>query len=407
MTEPTTIHRKGFGLKSQILDDLAAAYHGPLINYMKTHNFKLHVDELHIHLAEEFGFCYGVERAIDYAHQTLQQFPDRKIYLLGEIVHNPFVNNLLAQKGVEIIAGMYQDELDLSFILPQDVVILPAFGVTRTAMEHLQKRNCEIVDTTCGSVISVWKRVEQYAREGFTTVIHGKFPHEETSAICSRITRYPGGKYLVIRNEEEASIVCQAIKGEDVQSLFAQRFTDRMSPNFSLKRDLKKIGVANQTTMLASESLHIAAMLQTAIQTRYGEREVKKRFRNFDTICRATQDRQDALRELLQKQELDLCLIIGGFNSSNTGNLTRVASSSLPTYHVQEVDDLLDAHKIRHKLPDEAEPRISSNWLPEGEVHIGITAGASTPHRKIEMILYRLMALKRISRHNLNQLVQQ
>ncbi|HDL18313.1 MAG TPA: 4-hydroxy-3-methylbut-2-enyl diphosphate reductase, partial [Bacteroidetes bacterium] len=279
------------------------------------------------------------------------------------------------------------------------------FGVTHTALNRLQQRKCEIVDTTCGSVLTVWKRVEYYAQNGFTTIIHGKYPHEETIAVCSQISKYPAAKYLVIKNATEGMSIADFIGGNISKKEILRQFTGRYTTGFNPENDLQKIGFANQTTMLGGESRQIAEIVREAFAARYGEEQTERHFRSFDTVCSATQDRQDAVRDLLAAGDLDMMMIIGGFNSSNTAQLMQIASESVSSFHIQDPGDLISKQEIRHQTFPAMKVRITDNWLPDGAVKIGITAGASTPTRKIGQVLYRLFELKNIPAHQIKRIV--
>jgi 4-hydroxy-3-methylbut-2-enyl diphosphate reductase len=393
---PSNIIRKSFGLKDQIRPELEASYHSALIEQIKSEGYCLRRGRLSIHLAEEFGFCYGVDRAIDYAYETKAKFPDRRIFITNEIIHNPQVNVKLREMGVRFLSGAYATDVSMESIGPQDVVIIPAFGTTMAELAVLQKRGCVMVDTTCGSVMSVWKRVEAYSRDGFTSVVHGKYDHEETRATCSRVTQYPGGKYIVIRDKVQAKIVCDYILGGQLRDLFFREFANAFSEAFDPDHDLGLIGCANQTTMLSSESLEIANMLREALQARYGEKSLPERFRHFDTICSATQDRQDAVLKLIQKG-IDVMIVVGGFNSSNTGHLAEMASGHCPAWHIDDAACILSKEKIRYKKVYAKDIVVAENWLPEGEIKIGITAGASTPNRMIEEVISRILQVANIA----------
>jgi 4-hydroxy-3-methylbut-2-enyl diphosphate reductase len=387
MTEnPSPIIRKSFGLKDQIRPALEASYHSPLIEQIKAEGYCFRKGRISFYLAEEFGFCYGVDRAIDYAYETKAKFPDRRIFITNEIIHNPQVNVKLREMGICFLSGSYASGVSMDSIGPQDVVIIPAFGTMMSELALLQKRGCVMVDTTCGSVMSVWKRVEAYSRDGFTSVVHGKYDHEETRATCSRVTQYPGGKYLVVRDKGQAEIVCNYIRGKSDRNVFFQEFANAFSDGLDPDRDLGYIGCANQTTMLSSESLEIANMLRDALRARYGEEGLPERFRHFDTICSATQDRQDAVLKLI-RQGLDVMMVVGGFNSSNTGHLAEMASEHCPAWHIDDAACILSAKKIRCKKTYAKDIIVAENWLPEGEIKIGITAGASTPNRMIEEVI--------------------
>ena len=391
-----SIIRRGFGLKKEILPLLEASYHSPLIEKIKASNYELASGDLTICLAREFGFCYGVDRAVDLAYETRKRFPDRKIYLTSEIIHNPRVNAKLKELGIEFLkAG---DEKNSNGTAPsvdsvtkEDVVLIPAFGTPTQELEILKSKGAILVDTTCGSVVAVWRRVEKYAQDGFTAIIHGKFDHEETQATSSRATQYPNGKFLVVKDKEQAKKVCGFILGTVNAESFSQEFSKTASPDFDPERDLKQVGCANQTTMLSSESLEIAEMIQSAMRERYGTEEVSNHFRHFDTICSATQDRQDAILKLA-KSEVDLMIVVGGYNSSNTGHLCEISSEFCPAFHVRDAEEIISKDEIRHKPANKSEVVTSYNWLPTGKVKIGITAGASTPNRVIEEVILKILA---------------
>ena len=389
MTE-STYFRKGFGLKQEIEGALSADYHSRLVDSIRANGYRLEVGDLTFRLAREFGFCYGVDRAVEYAYETREKFPDARIFLVGEIIHNPHVNRRLEEKGITIIERSASGEFDFSGVQPPDVVILPAFGVTVQDFERLRTAGCVLVDTTCGSVLNVWKRVERYAKEGFTALVHGKHMHEETRATASQVTRFPGGRYLVVRDMGEAETVCGYIEGGgDAQGL-ARQFGHAASAEFDFARDLERVGVANQTTMLARESLAIADRVKTAFARRYGEAKVNDHFRSFDTICSATQERQDAVVELL-REPLDVMLVIGGYNSSNTMSLAKMCSEQVRTYHIEDSSSI-DPERgvISHQPVGAKKESASAGWLPPSVRVIGITAGASTPNNKIGEAIARI-----------------
>lgn len=392
MNEKTEIIRKSFGLKEEIRPELEKSYHSNLIEQLKAQNFELQKGRVKIRLAEEFGFCYGVDRAIDYAYQTRAKFPQKRIFITNEIIHNPQVNAKLQEMGIQFLSGPYACGVTFDEIGPEDVVIMPAFGTTVKDLEVLQHCGCVLVDTTCGSVMSVWKRVEAYAREGFTSIVHGKYDHEETLATCSRALQYPGGKFLVVRDKKETQLVCDYIEGRGHRQTFLQQFTNACSAGFDPDKDLAFIGCANQTTMLSSESLEIANMLQVSIGRCHGAQEIPKRFRHFDTICSATQERQDAVLKLTG-EGVDLMMVVGGYNSSNTGHLVEISLAYCPAYHVKDASCILSRDRISHKKVFSQEIIETSSWLPEGEVRIGITAGASTPNRVIEEVIERILEI--------------
>jgi 4-hydroxy-3-methylbut-2-en-1-yl diphosphate reductase len=393
-SEPPTYFRKGFGLKGEVQDDLAADYDGRLVDLLRASDYTLTAGDVTIRLAREFGFCYGVERAVEYAYQTRRKFPDKRVFLVGEIIHNPHVNARLREMGIEILLPA-EGRFDFGEISREDVVIMPAFGVTIADFESLRALCCVLVDTTCGSVLNVWKRVDSYARDGFTALIHGKYYHEETRATASQVRRYPGGQYLIVRNIEEAGVVCAYIEGRaDAAAILAQ-FKDAISPGFDPARDLLRLGVANQTTMLARESLAIAEAIGASIARARGPAARVADFRTFDTICSATQERQDAVRDLLQ-ESLDLMIVIGGFNSSNTISLAALCAERVPTYHIDTATGIdPDARSIHYRPAGVHDSEADAqDWLPDGPVRVGITAGASTPNNKIGEAVTRILATR-------------
>ncbi len=403
MTEPVTdvdasgtertqrYFRRGLGLKQEIQPVLDSEYGSALVRLIRERDYELVVGRLHFRLARSFGFCYGVDRAVEYAYESREKFPDRRIFLVGEIIHNPHVNRRL--QGMEI-DFLYPDDggaFDFSGVTPEDVVIIPAFGVTLDDFRTLRELDCILVDTTCGSVLNVWKRVESYSRDGFTAIIHGKYWHEETRATSSQVGKYEGGAYLIVRDMAQAETVCDYIRNGGEREAFMRTFAKCSSAGFDPDRDLARVGVANQTTMLASESLAIAAKLGEAIADRYGEAELADRFRSFDTICSATQDRQDAVLAMMA-QPPDLMIVIGGYNSSNTNHLAHLCAQHTRTYHIEDASCIDPGEAtISHKRILEDEILRDSDWLPGGEVHVGLTAGASTPDSKIGETVERVL----------------
>ncbi len=318
------------------------------------------------------------------------KFPDRRILLTNEIIHNPSVNARLEQMGIEFIDCSTANPDRFAGVMPDDIVMLPAFGAPVGDYEALQKKGCLVVDTTCGSVVAVWKRVERYAAEGFTAIIHGKHWHEETRATSSQATTREGGKYLVVLDKEEAGYVCRYITEGGSREEFLKKFEQVCSAGFDPDADLQRVGLANQTTMLSSESLEIAEMFREAISRRFGEEEIASRFRHFDTICTATQDRQDAVNKLV-REGIDLMIVIGGYNSSNTTHLAEISSQHKPAYHISDASCIESASRIRHKPVGQSDEVASENWLPSGDVIIGITAGASTPDRLVGEVIDRIV----------------
>ena len=380
-------------MKEAVAGELAEAYDSALVDQVRADDFRYRDGRLTIHLAREFGFCYGVDRAVDYAYQARRRFPGRNVFLTGEIIHNPHVNDRLRAAGIRFLTDPGEDRGALG---PDDVVILPAFGVTVADMAQLAGQGCTLVDTTCGSVLNVWKNVVRYAQEGFTAVIHGKVRHEETQATASQALKYPRGRYLVVLDRADAAVVCDYIRNGGDRSAFLERFGHAASPGFDPDSDLQRIGCANQTTMLMTESLEIGEMFREAMAARHGESALADRFRAFDTICSATQERQDAVVALLDAEPLDLMIVVGGYNSSNTCNLARICAERVRTFHIADPGCLVSGEEIRHRPvgpPSTATglEQVASGWLPvAGPLTAGLTAGASTPNNIVGEVIRKL-----------------
>ena len=380
-------------MKEAVAGELAAAYHSRLVDEVRASGFRHDKGRLTVHLAREFGFCYGVDRAVDYAYQAVARFPGRHVFLTGEIIHNPHVNDRLRASGIRFLSD--PDERGYQLVA-EDIVILPAFGITVEEMARLSDLRCTLVDTTCGSVLNVWKNVVRYAQDGFTAVIHGKVRHEETRATASQALKHAGGRYLIVVDRAEASIACDYIRSGGSRESFLAHFAHAISPGFDPDVDLQKIGCANQTTMLMSESLEIGEMFRDAMRDRYGESVLATHFRAFDTICSATQERQDAVMTLLDSESLDVMIVVGGYNSSNTCNLAKMCAPRVRTFHVAAPNCLLSAERIRHRPvgpPSTAAAAevVTEHWLPAaGRVTVGLTAGASTPNNIVGQVIETL-----------------
>ncbi len=396
-----TYFRKGFGLKKELRPLIDAEYQSALVERIRSRGYTDRFGDITVRLAQEFGFCYGVDRAVDYAYETVHKFPDKKIYLVGEIIHNPHVNHRMTEMGISFIYPESDGSFDFSMITPDDVVILPAFGVTLHDFEELRELGCILVDTTCGSVLHVWKRVENYAKDGFTAVIHGKYTHEESRATASQVNKYDGGKYIIVRDMKEGELLFDYIAkrpGHLSREAFMAHFAKKASPGFDPDVDLEYIGVANQTTMLAKESLAIGWKVHEAMVERFDEEHASTHFRSFGTICSATQERQDAVAEMME-QPPKLMLVIGGYNSSNTNHLAHLCRQHTTTFHVEDANCIdVDQGTIRHKpeLDPAADEVVETEWIPEGAFDLGITAGASTPNNKIGEALLRILEIRGI-----------
>src|SRR4051812_36990246 len=375
-------------------------YRSVVVERIRANGNVISAQGLTVKLAKEFGFCYGVERAIDLAYAARKSFPPEKpIFLLGEIIHNPEVNDQIRNLGIKTITNKPTDE-EIAQLQKDDVVIIPAFGTEVATRRKLEEKGCQLVDTTCGDVMSVWKRVRQYSKESVTSIIHGKAKHEETKATTSQATAYGTGHYLVVYTLAETDYVCDYIVNGGNKEEFLSKFKGAYSPGFDPDVDLEAIGVANQTTMLRGETEEVQRRLKKAMIQKYGEAEIPRHFRFFDTICGATQDRQDALGKLL-REPLDLLLVIGGYNSSNTSHLAEMGEAELPTYFIKNAAKMVSDRVIIHYNQHLNKEVETHDWLPPGNITVGITAGASCPNNLIEDTIHRLFDFRGISVHEL------
>jgi 4-hydroxy-3-methylbut-2-en-1-yl diphosphate reductase len=378
-------------------------YRSEVVERIRARGGTLTVDGVTMHLAKQFGFCYGVERAIDLAYAARKVFNDRRVFILGEIIHNPEVNRQIQDMGViNLLEG--KKEADVNGLTAEDVVIVPAFGTDVTTLKRLKERGVQIVDTTCGDVMSVWKRVKQNASEDMTSIIHGKASHEETRATASRAVQEGRGHYLVVLTLADTDYVCDYIRKGGSKEEFFKRFEGAHSPGFDPDVHLKRVGVANQTTMMRGETEEVQRRIMAAVRDReaangaqQADVALKQNFRFFDTICGATQERQDALEQML-KGRMDLLLVVGGYNSSNTSHLAEMGEAVLPTYFVRNASKLTSREVIVHFDQHQKEEKETRDWLPPSPVVIGITAGASCPNNLIEDTIVRVFELYGIPR---------
>ncbi len=377
-----------------VQEQVEAHYRSDIVDKVRRTGGVISVGGVTVRLAKQFGFCYGVERAIDLAYAARKVFADRRLFIVGEIIHNPEVNEQISSLGIKNLTGNNK-QADIAELTAEDVVILPAFGTEVSLLQQIKDRGCQIVDTTCGDVMSVWKRVRKYASESATSIIHGKAEHEETKATSSRALGDGKGHYLVVLTLADTDYVCDYIRHGGNKEEFLARFRGAHSEGFDPDIHLRTIGVANQTTMLRGETEEVQRRIQKAVADRDGEEEAKKNFRFFDTICGATQERQDALRELLDVR-MDLLLVVGGYNSSNTSHLAEMGEEKLPTYFVLNASRLISDREILHYDLHRRAEEVAKNWLPDGPVVVGITAGASCPNNLIEETLIRLFQLRGI-----------
>ena len=378
----------------QVKAEVVTHYRSALVEHIRANGSKFAYGKTSVSLAKEFGFCYGVERAIDLAYAARRHFPaEQPVYILGEIIHNPHVNEQIRDMGVTFLTGSHK-AADVDDLGEGDPVVIPAFGTEVGIRDELAKRGCTIIDATCGDVMSVWKRVRQNAREKVTSIIHGKAWHEETMATSSQATAFKDGHYLVVFDLDETDYVCRYITEGGDRDEFLQKFDGAYSEGFDPDVHLKAIGVANQTTMLRGETEEVQRRMRDAMITKNGEEAIDEHFRYFDTICGATQDRQDALRDLLNRP-MDLLLVVGGYNSSNTSHLAEMGEAKLPTYFIKDAEEMVSAAKLNHFLQDKHEMAVAENWLPtEGDLTLGVTAGASCPNNLIEEVILRAYELR-------------
>ncbi|NEQ49226.1 MAG: 4-hydroxy-3-methylbut-2-enyl diphosphate reductase [Leptolyngbya sp. SIO3F4] len=381
---------QGFGEKEQIAAQMGDEYQSNLIQTIRDQGYSYTQGDVTIKLAKDFGFCWGVERAIAMAYEARQHFPDQRIWITNEIIHNPGVNHRLQEMQVQFIE-VVDGVKNFAVVETEDVVILPAFGASVEEMKLLSDKGCTIVDTTCPWVSKVWTTVEKHKKRAFTSIIHGKHKHEETVA-----TKSFADTYLVVLNLDEAKYVADYILNGGNRNEFLTKFTNAYSEGFDPEKDLEAVGIANQTTMLKGETEQIGKLLERTMLKKYGPQEINEHFSSFNTICDATQERQDAMFELVD-MSMDLMVVIGGFNSSNTTHLQEIAiERGIPSYHIDSPQRLGPDNRIEHK-PLNSALTVSTNWLPDGKIVIGITSGASTPDKSVAQIIHRIFQLKRES----------
>ncbi|RKY17736.1 MAG: 4-hydroxy-3-methylbut-2-enyl diphosphate reductase [Planctomycetota bacterium] len=353
------------------------SYRSELIERLRGGDGSLECGRVTLRTATSFGFCWGVDRAVSMVRDAIAEHPDERIWLLDQMIHNPRVNADFKAMGVRFLRGPFSDP-DGGDLRADDVVIIPAFSAKVEDEERLKQLGCTIVDTTCPWVVRPHRRAVRYVNDGYTTVIHGLVRHEETAASCSLIASR-GGHFLVVADQVETARLCAAIRGElGAAELLASLPEEACSPDFDPAVHLALVGTINQTTMLASETRLIEDMIRSAVVVRDGEAAAVDAFRELNTICKATQDNQDAVVSMAESAGLDLMVVVGGYDSSNTRNLTRAADGRFPSYHVIG-PEAVDVGSIRHRCPVTGKPLVTHDWLPAGDVTVGFTAGASTP----------------------------
>jgi 4-hydroxy-3-methylbut-2-enyl diphosphate reductase len=370
--------------------EVRQTYRSPLVEQLKESGAHS-VGQLELLLPQSFGFCWGVDRALSMVEDARREYAGRPMWLISSIIHNPRVNADLRAKGIGFLKGSFATEDALEKLGEEDVVIVPAFSATVEDMQDLRARGVTIVDTTCPWVIKPHKRTLKYLKEGFTTVIHGTVGHEETAATCSLIES-EGGHYVVVYSIEEAEVLAAFLEGgSGGAEMRAGIQAGSFSPGIDVDRDLQRLGVINQTTMLASESRAIGDRLKLALTKRDGEEGLADNFRDFDTICRATQDNQDAAAAVAELHP-DLYLVVGGYDSSNTKNLARVGRRlGVPAFHIEGPHCI--GPVLQHRDRTTGEILEERDWLPSKRpLRVAFTAGASTPDALLGEVIEGLVA---------------
>lgn len=344
------------------------------------------------YLARHFGFCYGVENAIEIAYKTIEENKGKRIFLLSEMIHNPGVNNDLLTLGVRFLMDTNGNEIfDWNTLTPEDIVIIPAFGTTLEIEDKLNKLgiNPYRYNTTCPFVEKVWNRSESLGKQNYTIIIHGKHYHEETRATFSHSK--VNAPSVIVRNLKEAKVLSDIILGEKDESLFYSFFEGKYSPGFDVNKDLTRVGVVNQTTMLASETQEIADLFRETMIKKYGEENIKNHFADTrDTLCYATYDNQQATYGLLEVKA-DLAIVVGGYNSSNTSHIVELCEEKLPTYFISSEEKILSKNLISHFNIHTKTELISENFIPnKNPVDIILTSGASCPDAVVEAVLRKM-----------------
>ena len=382
-----------------VQNEIEQHYRSAIVEKILAQGGELTLGNTTIRLAKKFGFCYGVERAIDLAYATRKVFPDQRIFLIGEIIHNPEVNQQLRDMGIVSLPWQNITE-EYDTITEEDVVIVPAFGAPTSFMDKLAEIGCHVIDTTCGDVMKVWRRVREYAQNNVTSIIHGKANHEETRATASRaLGTEKNGHYLIILTEEEADYVCDYMLGNGDRDAFLKKFSHAYSDGFDPDIHLQQIGVANQTTMLQSDTEKLQEKLRNTIIQRDGNDSA---FHVFDTICGATEERQNALFGMIDSQDkkpMDILLVVGGYNSSNTTHLAEIGQEKLPTFFIRNAECMKSLESILHydlEHKEEVESNYPNILAKDTPVVIGVTAGASCPNNLIESTIVRALELRGI-----------
>lgn len=391
-------YRKGFKeVRDGVETEMQERFKSDIVDELKDNQYVIEKNGVKVHLAKDFGFCWGVERSIALAYEAASHFPDRTIHITNELIHNPEVNDSLTKKNIRLIEKLGEGKKDFSGIGENDVVILPAFGASFEEMELMNSKNVDVVDTTCPWVSKVWNTVDTHQKKGLTSIIHGKYAHEETVATASFCE-----DYIIVKDMKEAEMVTDYIvNGGDKEALL-EYFKNAVSEGFDPDTMLDKVGLANQTTMYKKETRAIGQTFQKAMMKKFGPTEVNQHYMEFDTICDATQERQDAVSELVVNSEelgLDFILVVGGWDSSNTAHLLEIPLlGGVRAFHINRADCISADNTITHRtMKGEivTEPFILDL---EKDVVMGVTSGASTPDSAVQDSLGSIFMLKNLQK---------
>jgi 4-hydroxy-3-methylbut-2-enyl diphosphate reductase len=396
MMKSDRFHRRGFKeVREGVESNMEDQFQSPIVNSLRTSNFVMDRDGVKVYLAKDFGFCWGVERSIALAYEAAEHFPDRKLHITNELIHNPEVNENLKAKNVQFIEKLGDGTKNFASVQDGDVVILPAFGASFEEMDYFDKKNVEIVDTTCPWVSKVWNTVDKHQKQGLTSVIHGKYAHEETVATTSFCE-----DFICVKNFEEAEMVANYILNGGDKDAFMKHFENAVSEGFDPDKHLEKVGLANQTTMYKKETRAIGQLFQKTMMKKFGPVKSKEHYMEFDTICDATQERQDAIHDMVesaQKDGLDFILVIGGWDSSNTAHLLEIpVHAGIRAFHINRAECIGADNTITHRTVD---GEIVTTQLLEDmdkEVVMGVTSGASTPDAAVQDSLSQIFLLKKM-----------
>eukprot|EP00526_Cylindrotheca_closterium_P011959 CAMPEP_0113618402 /NCGR_PEP_ID=MMETSP0017_2-20120614/9313_1 /TAXON_ID=2856 /ORGANISM="Cylindrotheca closterium" /LENGTH=460 /DNA_ID=CAMNT_0000527899 /DNA_START=58 /DNA_END=1440 /DNA_ORIENTATION=- /assembly_acc=CAM_ASM_000147 len=389
-------HRKGFKeVRDNVEDTIKDQYQSSLVDDLKSSNYVIEKDNVKVYLAKDFGFCWGVERSIALAYEAVKHYPDKNLHITNELIHNPEVNDRLTEMNVKLIEKLGEGKKDFDVIEDGDVVILPAFGASYEEMDFLDKKNVEIVDTTCPWVSKVWNTVDAHQRKGLTSIIHGKYAHEETVATTSFCE-----DYICVKDMKEAEMVADYMINGGNREEFLEYFKNAVSEGFDPDKMLEKVGLANQTTMYKKETKSIGQLFQKTIMKKFGPSKVDEHYFEFDTICDATQERQDAVTELVENKNdygLDFILVVGGWDSSNTAHLLEIPHhQGIRSFHINRAECISADNTITHRTVDGeivTEPLLLDL---DKDVVLGVTSGASTPDAAVQDALSQIFLLKKM-----------